>query len=251
MAITKDARQHVPPGRLVGLPSAAPEPTHTSVITALNPSVWFRFDETSGTFANYGTGGSVGTVTGSVDYAQTGQLGSGQAIAPTASPGYVSMTDDAALNDEAFSIYALFNAASVGIGNTLGRLFQWGDHVAFLNGARTLTWEIPRSTTKYTYVPVADQLSGSYPTGWWGIVLSYNAGTANYWQFNGSGVSAVANNTGSVGSGTVTAHGGDLCLLNRPDDEARQGNITLDEFVYFSGTALTLDDVNAIHAQVF
>lgn len=190
------------------------------IAASLNPLLWYKFNEPSGTTViNYGSLGSGQNGTYSnATLAQTGQLGAGQAALWNGITTYVQVPATAALETPTARTWCfLHNPTSGGEGNN-GRLYNWanaGNALFQTNVNKVLYALIATSATTATSLTPSNFITLS---AWqWSFITYDDAGDRKIRFYKGvsGAVTEATYSTQTAATGTLAATGGDLFIGNR------------------------------------
>lgn len=222
-------------------------PSYNAIIAALNPTIWFKFNESSGNLINYGSYATNATVTGSPTYQVAGgPLGVG--IRLDASPEKFTMADNASQDIPVFTwvfTFKHFGNALSGSGAD-GRMYQWGVPSLLVQNDRSLKWEIRTVSGNVSVTGSADQIGTSFPSDHLTAVLVHDGTNMNMYTF-GESVPFVTNTTPQANA--LVAHGGVLVLGNNTGN-TRQADILFNGVVRIPA-ALTLQQAQQLQTAIY
>jgi len=236
---------------LFGGGGQTPLQRYEAAITALNPVLWYKFNETSGTTViNYGSLGATGNgvwTPGVGALGQTGRLGANHAYSFDALDSMVRVTYDAsfgALTD--FTVMALVKAATTGEGtNAAIYSMSFGLQTLRLNAGKL------RAACDYNTVDALGDVTANFPLTTWNLPTQAHFGSTTkksivYQPAPGATVAAEALSTDTAGSTTFVPGGVgvDLFIGNR-EGQTRTFDGLVDEFYWFPST-LTLAQIQNI-----
>ena len=198
--------------------------TYDQYIKSLNPYLWFKFNESSGTTViNYGSGGTGlnGTfTTGSGSVAQVGQFGlqSAYSFDGLSSGSKVNVPNNSAYsNASAFTVVALLNPTGSGLSNT-GTVYEFdngNNKMLYSASASLFHMRRPTSTTN----PQIITNSGQVPINgvWQFIIGKYNDTTdrkVHVYRGYKNRLIEFTYGTNTTGTGTLSSESNSLNIGN-------------------------------------
>jgi hypothetical protein len=224
------------------LPAYTAGLTYAQRVAALNPLLWLRNRETSGTnAANSGSAGATldGTIGGTTTLGQTGQLGANEAFDFDGATSLITVANNAALAAlTSREICFLCNMQTKGE-SSVGTFFNWGDSLTnrLLNVATdTLQMQIDLATTDAT-TTLANSSINIFLNKWAYLFFSYDDTTkliSAYYGLNGV-VTEFSYASQVTGVGGITAIAQNLIIGNRQSVD-RTFDGLIDEVLYFGRT---------------
>lgn len=203
-----------------------PTQDYAGYITALNPALWLRMRETSGsTASNSGSAGSAlnGTMT-NVTLGQTGQLGANEAFDFASATNRIAVPNDATLQAATvtFTLAALIKPDSAG-GGSQGRVIEYPGRMVLLFNSAITSWlmQITGSSGANT-TTTAGLATGAWN---WLFVTYDNTGDrkARLYRVSSNaiteyGYSAQPAVSGTLGTPSTTLYVGNRATLDRAWD---------------------------------